>query len=122
MELIKEIIAKKLNAPIILLFGGNPERRHEVLTELAQIGEVNIYGTLSEEEGIAKLLELSKVDVVLIGGRYDETQRKRIRELVSKTYPAAKLSEPGWHYKYDNELIRKDIALKLNLPYLNPTN
>ena len=115
MELITEIISGKKNAPVAVLFGGSPVRRAEVVTLVSELGDITIYGTLSEEEGIQKLLSLEKVDLILIGGRYDTNQRIRIREFVALNFPNAKITEPGFSYTYNNNLIKKDIVQKLGL-------
>jgi len=101
--------------PVVVLFGGNPNRRDEVISLLNTLGNISVYGTLSEEEGIFQLKALSKVDLVLIGGRYTDTQRERIRAFITANLPHAKITEPGWHYPYQNEAIKADIKLKLGL-------
>ncbi len=115
MDLVKEKIAKTQNAPVILLFGGSPERRHQVVNLISEVGDVTIHGALSEEEGIQFLKELTKVDLVLIGGAYSHEQRTRIREYLGYHNPSSKLTEPGIQYKYSNENIKKDIKHKLGL-------
>ncbi|MBE9138658.1 hypothetical protein IQ254_15900 [Nodosilinea sp. LEGE 07088] len=80
MVSLKQSVIGSDNAPVIILFGGNPERRHEVIELLEHIGDVTVYGTLSEAEGLAKLEELGEaVNLVLIGGRYTPEQRSRIQ-------------------------------------------
>lgn len=113
--LSSEYISDNLNAPVVVLFGGSPFRRDEVMNHLKQLGDISIYGTLSEEEGIEKITTLPKVDLVMIGGRYSDEQRIRIRKFVSVHLPQAKVSEPGVEYPYENQAINKDIRLKLNL-------
>lgn len=115
MELESQIIDKNHNAPVIILFGGSPIRWQEVLDLISEIGNLTIYGTLSEEEGISKLQGLDKVDLVLIGGRYDEIQRNRIRNFVSLNFPKAQITEPGYDYPYDNLRIKEDIKIKLKI-------
>lgn len=110
-----ESISKNKNAPVIVLFGGNPLRRDEVINHLKQLGDITIYGTLSEEEGLAKITSLPKVDLVLIGGRYTQEQRIRIRKFVAEHLPQSKISEPGVDYPYENAAINSDIHLKLIL-------
>ncbi len=113
--LTSEYISRKSAAPIIVLFGGNPLRRDEVINHLKQLGDISIYSTLSEEEGIEKISNLTKVDLVLIGGRYSTERRIRIRKFVSEHLPQTKISEPGVDYPYDTIAINNDIRLKLNL-------
>lgn len=113
--LISKSLADREDAPVIVLFGGNPFRRDEVIHSVKTIGVVSIYGTLSEEEGIKTITELPKVDLVLIGGRYSDVQRVRIRHFVKQNLPNAKISEPGLEYPYENEAIKRDIKLKLKI-------
>ena len=110
-----EYISNNADAPVIVLFGGNPFRRDEVINHLKQLGDITIYGTLSEEEGLAKIKSLTHVSLVLIGGRYFEEQRIRIRKFVKEELPNTKITEPGIDYPYENEAIIKDIKSKLNL-------
>ena len=114
MDLIKKIEGST-RAPVVVLFGGSPTRRDEVIKLIAQIGDVTAYGTLSEQEGIAKIEELDrKVDLVLIGGRYSDEQRERIQTWLTKKTPGILLSQPGVEYSYSNENIQMDIKQKLN--------
>ncbi|OYU94082.1 MAG: hypothetical protein CFE21_17945 [Bacteroidetes bacterium B1(2017)] len=113
--LTREHISYDVAAPVIVLFGCNPFRREEVINHLKQIGDITIYGTLSEEEGMEKITSLPKVDIVLIGGRYSDEQRIRIRKFVAEHLPNTKISEPGVKYPYEKEAINNDIHLKLNL-------
>ncbi len=93
------------NAPVMVLFGGNPSRRHEVLSLLQAIGGITAYGALSEAEGMDLLRDLPRVELVLIGGRYDESQRARIRAYVRERLPGTKMTEPGHDYPYSNDAI-----------------
>ena len=112
-DLISEIKGDA-NAKVIVLFGGNPHRRDEVLRNLSILDNVTIYGTLSEEEGIAKIEELNqKVDLVVIGGRYTDEQRTRIKEWLKTNMPDAKITEPGVDYSYSNDAIISNIQAKL---------
>ena len=112
MSLIEKIEGSK-HAPVVVLFGGSPYRRDEVVRLISKLGDVTVYGTLGEEEGIAKIEELNrKVDVVLIGGRYSAEQRKRIKSWVNENIPDAKISQPGVEYPYSNETILADIRQK----------
>ena len=113
--LTSEYISNNAAAPIIVLFGGNPFKRDEVINHLKQLGDITVYGTLSEEEGIKKITTLPKVDLVIIGGRYSAEQRIRIRKFVAENLPQTKMSEPGVDYPYETEAINNDIRLKLNI-------
>ena len=104
-----EHISANANAKILVVFGGNEERRDSVINLLSPIDNLTIYGMLSEEEGIAKMQELGKVDIVLIGGRYTEQQRINIKNEVTKNYPNASVTEPGVDYHYSNESIFNKI-------------
>ena len=59
-ELLSEYIAPAANAKVVVLFGGNPNRRDEVIRLLMALKTISIYGTLSEEEGMKKISELKK--------------------------------------------------------------
>lgn len=103
-------------APTVVLFGGSPQRRHEVIEQLQSLGNITLYGTLSEAEGIAKLEELGdRVDLVLIGGRYTLEQRQRIQAWMTEHLPQAKLSQPGHAYPYSNAAIVADVAKQLKI-------
>jgi DNA-binding NarL/FixJ family response regulator len=108
-NLFTEFISGDENAKTVLLFGGNPERRQEIIQLLQPLTNVSVIGALSEEEGMAQLQTLSKVDVVLIGGRYTDEQRIRIRSFIHKNYPEIKITEPGVDYPYSNEAIFSHI-------------
>ena len=110
-----EYISNNTEAPVIVLFGGNPLRREEVIKQLKQIGDISIYGTLSEEEGLAKIKSLTKVDLVLIGGRYADEQRIKIRKFVAEHLPSAKISEPGVYFPYETQAINNDVMFKIGL-------
>lgn len=103
-------------APVVVLFGGNPVRRHEVLSALAAIGHVTAHGALGEEEGMALLSRLPRVDLVVIGGRYTEEQRVRIRAHLRARLPHAALTEPGRDYPYDTARMIADVRAKLARP------
>jgi hypothetical protein len=100
-------------APVMVLFGGNPHRRHEVLESIRAIGGITAYGALSEEEGMSLLATLPSVQLVLIGGRYSDEQRARIRAHVRRAMPSTQLTEPGVDYPYDNAMIEADIRARL---------
>ena len=75
MTLIREYIASETNAPVMVIFGGNPERMNEVVSLIRDsFKTVTAIGNFSEIEGLKKLSTLKKVDLVLIGGRYTEEQ------------------------------------------------
>jgi len=113
MILVDNIEGSK-KAPVLVLFGGSPYRRNEVVRLLATLGDVTVYGTLSEEEGIAKIEELDRnVDLVLIGGRYSTEQRKRLTAFVTEHIPNAAISQPGVEYPYSNKSILDDIKQKI---------
>jgi hypothetical protein len=114
--MLTEHLSTNTNAPVVVLFGGNPLRRHEVILSLQTIGDITIYGTLSEEEGIAKINALPKVDLVLIGGRYTEEQRKRIRAYVKNYLPNTNITEPGIDYPYETDIIKSHVAQLLFKP------
>ena len=116
MENLKAEIIGSEKAPVVVLFGGSPYRRDEVVRDLAQIGDITIYGTLGEEEGFAKIEELHrKVDLVLIGGRYTDEQRKRISAYVKAELPNAKLTQPGVDYPYEVVTIRENVKRLVGL-------
>ncbi len=114
VNLFTEYISNEVNSKTVLLFGGNIERRHEIILLLQPLSNVSVYVALSEEEGIEKLQTLSKIDVILIGGRYTEEQRVRIRNFVHSNYPDVKITEPGYHYPYNNEAIFNSIKNLVN--------
>ena len=113
MEVLLEKIIHKNVSPVMVLFGGNPLRRHEVLKLVQQAGDITAYGTLSEEEGLEKIKKLPRVDLVLIGSRYSDIQRQRIKEITGRLHPGARFTEPGREYSYENSAIKKDIREKL---------
>lgn len=114
MSLLTEYISTEENAKTLLLFGGNPERRHEIISLLQPLTNLSVYGALSEEEGIKMLQSLTQVDIVLIGGRYTEEQRIRIRNFVRNNYPNINITEPGYQYPYSNENIFKNVQKIVN--------
>lgn len=116
MTLLKEYISPVSNAPVIVLFGGSPDRMNEVVSMIRDSLEtVTAIGNFSEEEGLNKLGKLKKVDLVLIGGRYSEEQRIRIKKFLKEHFPGVATTEPGHQYPYDNTEILNDIRDKLNL-------
>jgi 4,5-DOPA dioxygenase extradiol len=113
-NLFTEYISTEANAKILLLFGGNIERRHEIISLLQPLINLSVYGALSEEEGMEMLQQLNKVDLVLIGGRYSDEQRIRIRAFLQNNYPAIQLTEPGVDYAYSNDAIFATIQNMLH--------
>jgi hypothetical protein len=114
-KLRSEFIHKDANAPVMVIFGGNAEMRDHVVGMLSDFNKVTVYATLSEEEGMSRLKTLPKVNFVLIGGRYDEEQRIRIRKYVKENIPGTFTSEPGIDYPYGDEGVKNDLTIKLNL-------
>jgi hypothetical protein len=116
MTLLREYISPASNAPVIVLFGGNPARMNEVVSLIQdKLKTVTAIGNFSEEEGLNKLRTLNKVDLVLIGGRYSQDQRIRIKNFLQEHFPGVETTEPGHQYPYDNTEILNDIRKKLNL-------
>jgi hypothetical protein len=101
---------------VVVLFGGNPYRRAEVIRLLAKLGDITVYGTLNEDEGMDKIEALNrKVDLVLIGGQYSEEQRIRIKNWVTKNLHGVQVTQPGYEYPYSNPAIFLDVKTKLSL-------
>ncbi len=113
MDLVTHYPSKQENAPTILVFGGNPQRRAEVVSLLKTASDLNIYAALNESSGLETLEQLIDLDLVLIGGRYDQDQRNRIREKLAQKFPIASISEPGFDYPYSNERILTDVQSKV---------
>ncbi len=111
---LESFVSQDANAKTLLLFGGNIERRHEIISLLQPLQNLSVYGSLSEEEGIEMLGKLSEVHIVLIGGRYTDEQRKRIKSFVKNNYPNIIITEPGVDYPYSNEAIFKRVENILN--------
>jgi hypothetical protein len=108
-SLLSEYISPDAAAKTLVLFGGSEVRRDEIVRQLSAIEGLTIYGTLSEAEGMAKILALPQVDIVLIGGRYTDAERERIRAWVASRLPAAQLTEPGVDYPYAHDEIFRRI-------------
>ncbi|MHA7129612.1 hypothetical protein [Algoriphagus namhaensis] len=114
-NLLSQVIGSD-HAKTVVLFGGSPIRRDEIIRLISDDLDLTVYGTLNEEEGMKKLTELDdKIDIVLIGGRYTPSQRQRISKWVKENLPKARLSRPGYDYPYSNESIRQDIRSKLEI-------
>jgi ketosteroid isomerase-like protein len=95
----------------IVIFGGSPQRRHEIVNLLLPIENLSIYATLSEAEGMKKIEELGQIDIVLIGGRYTPQERERIRNFITEHMPNVDITEPGFQYEYSNSLIFEKIKI-----------
>jgi hypothetical protein len=113
-NLFTEYISTDSNAKTLLLFGGNVERRHEIISLLQPLTNLSVHGALSEEEGMKMLQTLPQVDIVLIGSRYTEEQRIRIRKFIRAQYPNIRITEPGVDYMYSNEAIFVTIQKIIN--------
>ena len=114
-ELLRMVLDSNPNAPVMVIFGGSPHRMNEVISHIKQVGGITVYGAFSEEEGLALLNTHPNLQLVLIGGRYTNEQRVRIRNHVANNLPNTKLTEPGHDYPYDNNFILKDIKEKLGI-------
>lgn len=114
--LIDHIAPRSSTAPVMVLFGGDPHRRDEVLRHLSTLGDLGAYGALSEEEGYA-LLEQHKdrVKLVLIGGRYTAGQRVRIKSWCRERFPSMAFTEPGVDHAYNHELTKAAVKRILGL-------
>lgn len=108
-ELLSKYISPDPEAKVVVLFGGNPHKRDFVVRDLSTISGLSVYGTLSEEDGYEQIKALPKTDLVLIGGRYLEEQRIRIRAWVKAHLPGVQVTEPGIHYPYETEIIREKV-------------
>lgn len=108
-NLLSENISTNLKAKKLVVFGGDIHRRDEIIRLLLPIENLTIYGTLSEKEGLIKIAELGEVDIVLIGGRYTDLQRRNIKTIVSTKYQNCHITEPGVGYQYSNENIFNEI-------------
>ena len=114
-ELLSEVIGTD-KAPVVILFGGSPYRRDEVVNLLSGLGDITVYGTLGEEEGMAKIEAIDrKVDLILIGGRYSENQRARIKLWVKANLSEVEVTQPGYEYPYSNDAIYADVKKRLKL-------
>ncbi|UPT67449.1 MAG: hypothetical protein M0D57_01830 [Sphingobacteriales bacterium JAD_PAG50586_3] len=82
---------------------------------IKQGGGITAYGAFSEEEGMELLNTYPNLQLVLIGGRYTNEQRVRIRNYVATHMTNVKLTEPGHDYPYENTAILNDIKEKLGL-------
>lgn len=114
-QLKSQFIHSNADAPVMVIFGGNPQMRDRVVGMLEAFNRVTVYAALGEEEGLHFLHTLPRVDVVLIGGRYTEEQRVRIRKYVKDNLPHAFTSEPGIDYPYGDEGVKHDLTVKLKL-------
>jgi hypothetical protein len=100
----------------VVLFGGNPAMRDQVVRFLGPRLHMTVVGTLSEQEGLATLEALrDRVGAVVIGGRYDAAQRQRIRDYVTRTLPGVTVAEPGVQFPYDHELLLGRLTAALGV-------
>ncbi len=100
----------------MVIFGGNPLRRDEVLRHLATIGDLGAFAALSEAEGYELLLKhRARVRLVLIGGAYSAEQRQRIKAWCRAHQIVTTFTEPGLDYAYDNVLIKAHVKQALGL-------
>ena len=114
--LIDHIAPRSTTAPVMVLFGGDPHRRDEVLRHLSTLGDLGAYGALSEEEGYALLEQhTDRVKLVLIGGRYTAEQRVRIKAWCRERFPSMAFTEPGVDHAYDHELTKAAVKRILGL-------
>jgi hypothetical protein len=114
-QLRSEFIHSNADAPVMVIFGGNPQMRDHVVGMLAEFNRVTVYAALSEEEGLQMLKTLPRVNFILIGGRYNQEQRIHIRNYVKENLPHAFTSEPGIDYPYGDEGVKNDLTIKLKL-------
>ncbi len=108
-NLLDKHISSSPSAKVMVLFGGSPYRRDQVIRNLRTIENLSIIGALSEEDGVDLLKNLPQVDIVLIGGRYDAHQRQRIKTHLDRNLPAVELTQPGLEYPYEDDLIYQKI-------------
>jgi hypothetical protein len=91
--LSEKYISENPQAKVLVLFGGSPVRRDEIIRHLIRIPSLSIIGTLSEEEGLQTIIDMPQVDIVLIGGRYSLEQRTRIKQFLRTKYSYIKTTE-----------------------------
>ena len=60
-----------------MVFRGGPHMCYTVIRLFEVRNKSTVYGALSEEEGLRKLSQLNKAELIVIDGQYDEEQRKR---------------------------------------------
>lgn len=111
--LLDKHLSDQSDAKVLVLFGGSAIRRDEVIRQLRSISGLSIYGTLSESEGLQLLDQLSRTDLVLIGGRYDAAQRQRIKTQLTQKHPHIRVTEPGIDYAYEAAEIKKQLEFLL---------
>jgi hypothetical protein len=98
----------------IVLFGGSKVRKQEIIDLIHSIDtQIEVFGALSEEEGMLLLQSLPKIDIVLIGGRYTKEQRVRIIDYIQAYLPTTIITQPGFDYTYSNENIKQQIINNL---------
>ena len=112
--MLTEIKSINADAPVLVIFGGSPVRRDEVLQLIKSIDiDITAYGALNEDEGIQLLQNLPRINLVMIGGRYNVEQRLRIKQFISSNLSGTNITEPGIEYPYNDQLIKNDIFKKL---------
>lgn len=100
-------------AKTVIVFGGNPDMLAGVVAMLSPW--YTVHGVLSEEEGLAKCREGLTPDAAVIGTKYAEDQRERIRAAL----PSTVTCEPGIHFEGGHgdastgDKIIADLAAKL---------
>jgi hypothetical protein len=116
MSLLDHIAPQSATAPVMVIFGGNPHRRDEVLRDLATLGDFGAYAALSQSEGMELMLEhRSRLRLVLIGGAYSVEERQRIKAWAHEQGIDVPFTEPGVSYPYDNARIRAEVRRLLGL-------
>ena len=120
-KLLDHIAPRSETAPVMVVFGGSPIRRDEVLRHLAPLGDLGAYAALSEEEGYALILQhRARLRLVLIGGRYSPEQRERIKTFCDKHQIHTAFTEPGLDYPYENGRIQAEVKRLLGLYSAGP--
>jgi hypothetical protein len=113
--MLSEFISPQPDARALVLFGKNAWKRDEVIRSLMRLERLTIYGTLSLEEGFEKIQSLAQTDLILIGGRYEESERQIIRNWRDLHFPALKITEPGRDYPYQEDIIFNQVKSLLSL-------
>ena len=113
--LVREVVDSNPNAPVMVIFGGNPYRMNEVISLIKHVGGITAYGAFSTTEGLELLQKTPQAKLALIGGRYNNTEREQIRHFVATRMQGTKVTEPGYDYPYENTHILNDIKHKLGL-------
>lgn len=115
-QLLDHLAPQSQTAPVMVIFGGSPLRRDEVLRLLAPLGDIGAYAALSEEEGYALILQYrERLKLVLIGGRYSAEQRARIKTFCREHQIHTAFTEPGLDYPYENAVILAEVKRLLGV-------